>query len=112
MDVAGKHVVDGRPTTIQVSDADIREAMAEPVNTIVTAVRRAMEKTPPELVTDIASRGILLAGGGALLRGLDRRIAEAVNVAVHIDDDPLTTIVRGAGKTLADLDGYRKVFIN
>lgn len=111
MDVSGKNVVDGTPTVVTVSDADIREAMAEPVATIVLAVRKALEKTPAELVADIADRGILLAGGGALLKGLDERIAAAANIRVRIDDDPLTTVVRGTGKTLEDERGYRQVFI-
>jgi len=111
MEVSGKHVVDGTPAVVTISDADVREAMAEPVATIVLAVRKALEKTPAELVGDIAERGLLLAGGGALLKGLDARIAAAANIKVRIDDDPLTTVVRGTGRTLEDERRYKGVFI-
>ena len=112
MDVSGKHAYDGRPALVSVSDEDIRTAIAEPVNAIVGAVRRALEKTPAELVADVAENGLLLAGGGALLKGLDRRIMDAARIAVHIDEDPLTTVVRGTGRTLEDEKRYKSVFIN
>ncbi|MFP4455257.1 MAG: rod shape-determining protein, partial [Desulfonatronovibrio sp.] len=104
--VMGKNIVNGNPKSIPVSDAEIREAISEPVNAIVLAVRTAVEKTPPELVADIADNGLLLAGGGALLKGLDRLINRKVQVAVRIDDDPLTTVVRGAGLTLGNEKRY------
>ena len=111
MDVSGKHVVDGNPVMVQVSDAEIRRAIAEPVNAIVTAVRRALEKTPAELVADVADNGLLLAGGGALLKGLDQLIAESARIRVRIDDEPLTTVVRGTGRTLEDERRFKEVFI-
>lgn len=110
--VMGKNIVNGNPKSVQVRDGEIREAIKEPVDAIVQAVRRALEKTPPELVADIADNGLLLAGGGALLKGLDKLIAKDVQVDVHIDDDPLTTVVRGAGKTLQDDRKYSYVYIN
>ncbi|WP_045214817.1 rod shape-determining protein [Desulfonatronovibrio magnus] len=110
--VMGKNMVNGNPKTITVSDGEIRECIQEPVNAIVQAVRRALEKTPPELVSDIADNGLLLAGGGALLKGLDKLITTETQVAVHIDPDPLTTVVRGAGLTLSDARKYRHVYIN
>ncbi|EGJ51386.1 rod shape-determining protein [Desulfocurvibacter africanus] len=112
MSISGKNVVNGTPTTITVTDEHIREAIADPVNTIVSSVRKALEKTPAELVADIADNGLLLAGGGALLKGLDRRIAEATDLNVRLDTDPLTTVVRGTGRTMEQMKAYKAVFIN
>ena len=110
--VAGKNLVDGNPKSIILTDAHVREAIKEPVAAIVAAVRRALEKTPPELVADIATNGMLLAGGGALLKGLDRLITQQTALVVHIDDDPLTTVVRGTGRSLEDEATFSKVYIN
>ena len=110
--VAGKNLVDGNPKSIILTDAHVREAIKEPVAAIVAAVRRALEKTPPELVADIATNGMLLAGGGALLKGLDRLITQQTSLVVHIDDDPLTTVVRGTGRSLEDEATFSKVYIN
>lgn len=110
--VMGKNIVNGNPKAILVNDGEIREAIREPVSAIVMAVRRAMEKTPPELVADIADNGLLLAGGGALLKGLDKLISKEVQVEAHIDDEPLTTVVRGAGLILSDEKKYANVYIN
>jgi len=112
MEVAGKNMVTGTPGMVVVTDSHIREAIKDPVAIIVGAVRKALEKTPPELVTDIASRGLLLAGGGSLLRGLDRLIADETQLHVMLDDDPLTTVVRGTGKTIEYRGSYQQVFIN
>ncbi len=112
MEVAGKSLIDGTPVTVSVSDGHIREAIREPVNVIVSAVMKALEKTPPELVTDIARNGLLLAGGGALLAGLDKRISQESNLSVVLDDDPLTTVVRGTGRTMEDRLRYKDVFLN
>ena len=112
MEVAGKNMVTGTPGHVEVTDAHIREAIKDPVAIIVGAVRKALEKTPPELVADIASRGLLLAGGGSLLRGLDKLIAEETHLHVMLDDDPLTTVVRGTGKTIEYRGSYQQVFIN
>jgi rod shape-determining protein MreB len=103
--VAGKNLVDGNPKSVVLTDAHVREAIREPVSAIVAAVRRALEKTPPELVADIATNGLLLAGGGALLKGLDK-------LMVQIDDDPLTTVVRGTGRSLEEEADFSKVYIN
>ncbi|RQD66836.1 MAG: rod shape-determining protein [Desulfonatronovibrio sp. MSAO_Bac4] len=110
--VMGKNIVNGNPKYVQVGDGEIREAISEPVNAIVQAVRRAFEKTPPELVSDIADNGLLLAGGGALLKGLDKLICKEVQTEVHVDEDPLTTVVRGAGMTLSNEKKYRYAYIN
>lgn len=112
MEVSGKNMVTGTPGTVEINDGHIREAMKDPVAIIVGAVLKALEKTPPELVTDIASRGLLLAGGGSLLRGLDRLIADTTQLHVMLDDDPLTTVVRGTGKTIEYRKNYQQVFIN
>jgi len=110
--VAGKNLVDGTPKSIVLTDGHVREAIKEPVNAIVAAVRRALEKTPPELVADIATNGLLLAGGGALLKGLDKLITQQSSLMVRIDDDPLTTVVRGTGRSLEDEASFSKVYIN
>ncbi len=112
LEVSGKNVVTGTPDTIKVHDGHIREAIKEPVTTIVRATRAALENTPPELVGDIARNGLLLAGGGALLKGLDQLIAEDTKLNVFLDDDPLTTVVRGTGRTMEDSELFRNVFIN
>ncbi len=111
-DVMGKNIVNGNPKTVRVNDGEIRDAIREPVGAIVLAVRRAVEKTAPDLVADIADNGLLLAGGGALLKGLDKLISREIQVAVRIDDDPLTTVVRGAGITLSNEKKYSNVYIN
>jgi rod shape-determining protein MreB len=110
--VAGKNLVDGTPKTVVLTDTHVREAIKEPVAAIVAAVRRALEKTPPELVADIATNGLLLAGGGALLKGLDKLITQHSSLVVHIDDDPLTTVVRGTGRSLEHEAKFSKVYIN
>jgi rod shape-determining protein MreB len=112
LEVAGKNLVTGNPHTLEITDAHIREAIREPVNAIVNAVRAALERTPPELASDIYDRGLLLAGGGALLKGLDTLINRVTGLKVNVDDDPLTTIVRGTGMTLDKNSVFRKVYIN
>ena len=91
--------------------SEIREALAEPVNAIIEAVRQNLEQTPPELAADILDRGIILTGGGALLRGLDNRLVEETSLPVIVADDPLTCVVRGTGKVLEDISIYQKVLI-
>jgi rod shape-determining protein MreB len=112
MEVSGKYLVNGSPKSVLVSDEMIRKCIREPVSAILRAVRTALEKTPPELVGDISRNGLLLAGGGALLKGLDKLISEEVNLNVILDEDPLTTVLRGTGKTLDDRRFYSKVYIN
>lgn len=111
-DVSGKDMVSGKPRTIRVTDEQVRVALAEPVRNIVNAVRKSFEKTPPELSADIGESGILLAGGGSLLKGLDKLIKQETSLDVHLDSDPLTTVVRGTGLTLSDKKFYSRVFIN
>lgn len=109
--VKGRDLVQGIPTSVEVSSEDIRQALKEPVDQIIEAVKVALEKTPPELSADIYDRGIMLTGGGALLKGLDERIRMETNLPVHVADDPLTAVVRGVGKVLENFDKYEKVLI-
>lgn len=112
MDIKGRDLVSGIPKTITVTEEEIREALSEPVNIILDTIKVALENTPPELAADIVDRGIVLAGGGALLRGIDAMIADATDLPVVVADDPLTAVVRGVGKMLDDLHLLRKVAID
>jgi rod shape-determining protein MreB len=109
MEIKGRDLREGIPKTIVVDDQEIREAIEEVVASIVNAVRIALERTPPELSADIIDRGIILTGGGALLKNLDKRIREETQLPVFITDDPLTTVVLGAGKMLDDLELLKKI---
>jgi len=100
MDVRGRDLIAGLPKTITITSEEVREALQEPVQAIVDASKLSLENTPPELAADLIDRGIVMAGGGALLRGLDKRIAEETGLPVHIADDPLTAVVLGTGQTL------------
>ncbi len=109
--VKGRDLVGGIPKTTEVSSVEIREALNEAVVQIVDAVRQTLERTPPELSADILDRGVMLTGGGALLKGLDERIRMETNLPVHVAEDPLTAVVRGAGKVIDNLNHYSKVLI-
>ena len=109
MEIKGRHLIEGVPKTITISDEEIREALTETVNVIVDAVRVALERTPPELSADIVDRGIVMTGGGALIRGLDRLLQHETNLPIHVDEEPLTCVVRGAGRILDDMQKYRNV---
>lgn len=111
IEVKGRDLVSGIPKMIQISSADIREALSEAVNAIIEAVLNLLERTPPELSADIFDRGIMLTGGGALLKGLDERIKRETSLPVHVADDPLTAVVRGTGKVLENLNDYSSVLI-
>ncbi|MBF0479427.1 MAG: rod shape-determining protein [Candidatus Omnitrophica bacterium] len=100
MDVRGRDLISGLPKTISVTSVEIREALHDPVQAIVDAAKSTLEQTPPELAADLIDRGIVLAGGGALLRGIDKRIAEETGLPVHIADDPLIAVVMGTGYVL------------
>ncbi len=111
MEIKGRGLIEGVPKTVTVNDSEIREALSESVSTIVSAIRMALERTPPELSADISDRGIVLAGGGALLKKLDTRIREETGLSVCIADDPLCCVVLGAGKILSDFKLLRKISI-
>ena len=101
----------GLPKAVTVSSVELREALAAPISAIVGAVRDTMEATPPELVADLMERGIALAGGGALLAGLDQRLSYETRFPVYVAEDPLTCVVRGAGEVLEELPRLGKVLV-
>ncbi|MCL4367472.1 rod shape-determining protein [Patescibacteria group bacterium] len=107
--VRGRDLQSGLPKSIRVSSADIREAMMPTINQIVGAVGEVLEETPPEFLSDLLERGILLTGGGALIRGMDRKVAEETKMPAIVAEDPLTTVVRGCGVVLEDLDLLSRV---
>ncbi len=109
MEIKGRDLVAGVPRTLTISSDEIRDALAEPVNGIVEAVKMTLERTPPELAGDIADRGIVLAGGGALLKNLDTLLREETGLPVFLAEDPLSSVVVGAGKALESLDILRQV---
>jgi rod shape-determining protein MreB len=111
VEIKGRDLVAGIPRTQRISDDEVREAMLEPVNAIVDSIKIALERTPPELAADIVDKGIVLAGGGALLRGLDALIREETGLPITIAEDPLTCVVRGTGKVLDELDLLRQIQI-
>jgi rod shape-determining protein MreB len=112
MEVKGRNLIEGVPRTVTIDDSEIREALSECVATILNAVRVALERTPPELSADISDRGIVLTGGGALLKNLDKRIREETGLPVSIADDPLASVVLGTGKMLSDFKLLRQVCID
>jgi rod shape-determining protein MreB and related proteins len=109
MDVKGRDLVSGLPKTVRIDSSGVRDAMQEPLSRIVNAVRRALESTPPELASDILDRGIILTGGGALIRGLDQLLIDETGLPVRVDEDPLTSVVRGTGRILDDYTRYGSV---
>jgi rod shape-determining protein MreB len=109
MEVRGRDLVDGIPKTFQITDEEIRNALAEPVSTIVETVKDTLEKTPPELASDIVDKGIVLAGGGSLLRGLDVILREETGLPITVAEDPLTAVVLGTGKCLDEIDLLKKL---
>jgi rod shape-determining protein MreB len=111
IEVRGRDLVSGLPRTVRMTSTEIREAMAEPIASIVEAVKMTLERTPPELAADIVDRGIVMAGGGSLLRGLDRLLAEETGMPVTLTDDPLSSVVLGTGRALEEIETLKKVLI-
>ncbi len=109
--VKGRDLVSGIPKTIEVSSDEIRQALKDPVNSIVEAVKRALEQTPPELSADILDRGIIMTGGGSLLRGIDQIIRERTNVPVNVAEEPLLSVVKGTGMVLENVSKYESVLV-
>ncbi|QSH39497.1 rod shape-determining protein [Candidatus Kaiserbacteria bacterium] len=109
--VRGRDLVTGLPREITITDADIREAIASSVDQLIDSVKEVLETAPPEVVSDVMRRGIYLAGGGALIRGLAELLTEHLGVAVYVSDDPLTAVVRGTGMILEDIDAYEEALI-
>ena len=108
----GRDLVTGLPREIVVDDSDIRRAMRHSISVLVNSIKAAIEETPPELVADIMHRGIMLVGGGSLLRGLDRLIAEETKIPVKVAEDPLSAVVRGTGIILEDIDALSEVLVS
>ncbi len=108
----GRDVLTGLPKEIMISDTHIRRALSRSVYTIVEAIKNTIEETPPELVADIMSKGIILAGGGSLLRNLDKLIAQETLMPVYVTEDPLTSVVRGTGIVLEDIDGLHEILVS
>lgn len=111
LEIKGRDLVEGVPRVLSITDEEIRESIAEPISTIVEAVRSALERTPPEVSADILDRGVVLSGGGSLLRGLDQRLRNETGLPVVLAEDPLASVVLGTGRVLEDIDLLRKVSI-
>jgi rod shape-determining protein MreB len=111
MDIKGRDLISGIPKTITINEEEVREALSEPINIIMDTIKVALENTPPELAADIVDRGIVLAGGGALLRGIDGLIKQETGLPVIIAENPLTAVVMGVGKMLDELEMLRRIAI-
>lgn len=111
MEVRGRDLVAGLPKTVTISSEEVREALAEPIAAIVEAVRITLERTPPELSADLIERGMVLAGGGGLLRGLDKLLSEQTGLPVHIAEDPITAVALGTGMVLSEIKYLKKVTV-
>ena len=112
MEIKGRNLIEGVPKTVTINDTEIREALSESVDTIMNAIRVALERTPPELSADISDRGIVLTGGGARIKNLDRRIREETGLPVSVAEDPLASVVLGTGRMLTDFRLLRRVAID
>jgi rod shape-determining protein MreB len=111
LDIKGRDLISGIPKTITINEEEIREALSEPINVILDTIKVALENTPPELAADIVDRGIVLAGGGALLRGLDALIKQETALPVIVAENPLKAVVLGVGKMLDELELLRRIAI-
>jgi rod shape-determining protein MreB len=112
MEVKGRNMAEGIPRSFTITSNEILEALTDPLNTIVSAVKSALEQTPPELGADIAEKGMVLTGGGALLRDIDRLLMEETGLPVIVAEDPLSCVVRGSGRALEEMDRLSTVFTN
>jgi len=110
--VRGRDLISGLPKEVLISDSEIREAIMPSVNAIISEIRSVVEETPPELLSDLMTRGIFLAGGGSLLRGLAEKVTEATGIVARLSEDPLTAVVRGCGIILEDIEPLREILIN
>ena len=111
MEIKGRNLIEGIPKTLQITDEEVREALSNSISTIVNAVRVALERTPPELSADIADKGIVLTGGGALLKGLDHRIKEDTDLPVFLAEDPLSSVAIGTGMMLEEMTLLRRISV-
>ena len=112
IEVKGRDLIEGKPVNVPISSAEIRESLKEPISQIIDGIKSTLEVTPPELAADIADNGIVLTGGGALLKNLDKLIQKETGVPVMVAEDPLSCVVKGAGKSLETLDKLKNVFID
>jgi len=112
MEVKGRNMAEGIPRSFTITSNEILEALTDPLNTIVSAVKSALEQTPPELGADIADKGMVLTGGGALLRDIDRLLMEETGLPVIVAEDPLSCVVSGSGRALEEMDRLSTVFTN
>ncbi len=110
--VRGRDLVTGLPREVMITDADIREAIGPSISTLIDAIKEVLETTPPEILSDVMKRGIIIVGGGALIKGLDSLISEILKIPVHIASEPLSAVVRGTGIVLENLDVYREILVN
>ncbi|HAN86177.1 MAG: rod shape-determining protein [Bacillota bacterium] len=112
MEARGRDIVNGLPKTVNISNTEIQQALSDPVGEIVNAVRMTLEKTPPELSADVIDKGIVMTGGGSMLQGLDRLLADVTGMPVYLTEDPLTCVARGAGNVVEHLATYRRVLVS
>jgi rod shape-determining protein MreB len=110
--IRGRDLVTGLPREIVITDSDVREAIGSSIQTIVDAIKEVIETAPPEVVADVMRVGIFITGGGALLRGLPELLAQELKVPIHVVDDPLTTVVRGTGIVLEDVEKYKSILVD
>jgi rod shape-determining protein MreB len=111
MEVKGRDLIGGVPKTLEINNKEVFDALEEPVSQIVEALRNALERTPPELAADIVDKGIVLAGGGSLLKGLDQRLREETELPIIISEESLTCVVKGAGIVLGELKLLKQISI-
>lgn len=110
--VRGRDLVTGLPREVILTDSDLREAIGQSISNLVDSTKEVLETTPPEILSDVMSRGIVLVGGGALIKGLDQVISESLKIPVHVASEPLSAVVKGTGVILNDLDGLKEILIN
>ena len=111
-EIRGRDMVSGLPRTVVVSSSELRQALEEPLHNIIDAVRTTLDQTPPELAGDIMDRGIVLTGGGAMLRGLDERLRHETGMPVHVAEDPLSSVAYGAGKCVEEFEALQQVLVS
>jgi rod shape-determining protein MreB len=111
-EIPGRDLVSGLPKTIQISDSEIRQAIDEPVTAIIDAIKSTLDRTPPELAGDIMHKGIVLTGGGALLRGLDKRLRHETGMPIHIAENPLSSVAIGSGRCLEEFEVLQRVLVS
>ena len=112
VEVKGRDLVAGLPKAVTITSEEIRESLQEPLRAILEVIKMSLERTPPELAADLIEHGIVMAGGGSLLRGLDKLISEETGLPVHISDDPITAVVNGTGRVLSEIQYLKKVTVS